>query len=498
MPTPDKLLRSVPALMFQGTGSDVGKSLLVAGLCRVFKNRGLTVRPFKPQNMSNNAAVTDDGGEIGRAQALQARAAGTPLSVHMNPVLLKPQTDVGAQVVVQGKVVGTAKARDYHDLKPKLLARVLESFTIVGEGADLVLIEGAGSPAEVNLRDGDIANMGFAEAANVPVILIADIDRGGVIASLVGTYEVMTEDERARVKGYVVNKFRGDPTLFDEGVRIITERTGWPCFGVVPYIAAAKRLPDEDAMALDGRGANEMISGNIKIAVPRLERIANFDDLDPLAAEADVSVVIVEAGDPISGDANVVLIPGSKATLSDLKHFRAQGWDIDLLAHHRRGGLVIGICGGYQMLGNRVEDPDGIEGPAGGLDGFGLLNISTILSGNKALRKIDGKDTQSGEVVTGYEMHIGDTNGPDTARPWLMLDDDRPDGACSADGRVMGAYVHGVFASDKFRAAFLSGLRSGRVSNLVYEADVEAALDELAAELAEHLDVDGLYKIYQS
>jgi len=484
--------------MFQGTGSDVGKSLLVAGLCRVFKNRGLTVRPFKPQNMSNNAAVTDDGGEIGRAQALQARAAGTPLSVHMNPVLLKPQTDVGAQVVVQGKVVGTAKARDYHDLKPKLLARVLESFTIVGEGADLVLIEGAGSPAEVNLRDGDIANMGFAEAANVPVILIADIDRGGVIASLVGTYEVMTEDERARVKGYVVNKFRGDPTLFDEGVRIITERTGWPCFGVVPYIAAAKRLPDEDAMALDGRGANEMISGNIKIAVPRLERIANFDDLDPLAAEADVSVVIVEAGDPISGDANVVLIPGSKATLSDLKHFRAQGWDIDLLAHHRRGGLVIGICGGYQMLGNRVEDPDGIEGPAGGLDGFGLLNISTILSGNKALRKIDGKDTQSGEVVTGYEMHIGDTNGPDTARPWLMLDDDRPDGACSADGRVMGAYVHGVFASDKFRAAFLSGLRSGRVSNLVYEADVEAALDELAAELAEHLDVDGLYKIYQS
>ncbi len=484
--------------MFQGTGSDVGKSLLVAGLCRVFKNRGLNVVPFKPQNMSNNAAVTDDGGEIGRAQALQARAAGVPLSVHMNPVLLKPQTDIGAQVVVQGKVEGTAKARDYHKLKPKLLARVLESFEIVAEDADLVLVEGAGSPAEVNLRDGDIANMGFAEAADVPVILVADIDRGGVIASLVGTHAVLSDDERARIKGYIINKFRGDPTLFDDGLKIIEEKTGWPCFGVVPHIAAARRLPEEDAMTLDHRRTAANEAGNIKIAVPRLSRIANFDDLDPLAAEPDVSVVIVNPGEVIPADADVVLIPGSKATLSDLKDFRQQGWDIDILAHHRRGGMVIGICGGYQMLGHRVEDPDGIEGPPGGADGLGLLDIATVMGGDKALRKVTGTVTGSGATIVGYEMHIGDTTGPDTERSWLMLEADRPDGACSVDGRVKGAYVHGLFSSDTFRHTFLADLRAGRSSIMAYETEIEVVLDELAGVLEKSIDVVALENFFSS
>ncbi|MEQ9361993.1 MAG: cobyric acid synthase, partial [Rhodospirillales bacterium] len=303
---PDAKGGPAKALMVQGTGSDVGKSLIVAGLCRLFANRGRAVRPFKPQNMSNNAAVTEDGGEIGRAQALQAQAARQPLSVHMNPVLLKPQTETGAQVVVHGKVRGNAKARDYHAMKPELLAAVLDSFAIVRDGADLVIVEGAGSPAEVNLRAGDIANMGFALAAQVPVVLVADIDRGGVIASLVGTWELMTEDERACVQGYVINKFRGDVTLFDDAIRIIQDRTGMRCFGVVPHFAPARLLPAEDAVTLDaGAGQQQTAPDRIRIAVPRLPRIANFDDLDPLNAEDGVEVVIVEAGAVIPGDADV-------------------------------------------------------------------------------------------------------------------------------------------------------------------------------------------------
>jgi adenosylcobyric acid synthase len=483
------------ALMFQGTGSDVGKSLLVAGLCRLFKNKGLAVQPFKPQNMSNNAAVTDDGGEVGRAQALQARAAGVPLSVHMNPVLLKPQTDIGAQVVIQGKVHGTAKARDFHKLKPKLISRVLESFEIIRNNADLVLVEGAGSPAEVNLRAGDIANMGFAEAADIPVILVADIDRGGVIASLVGTHAVLEKSERDRVKGFIINKFRGDTTLFEDGVRIIEKKTGWTCFGVVPFIEAARRLPEEDAMGLEGHKRKPAHIGAIKIAVPRLSRIANFDDLDPLIAEPDVDVLIIEPGSVIPADVDIILIPGSKATLSDLKDLRQHGWDIDILAHHRRGGMVIGICGGYQMLGKRIEDPNGIEGVPGGADGLGLLDITTIMTAQKNLQKVSGVEQSSNTPVIGYEMHIGDTSGPDAERPWLVLDDNRPDGARTIDGGVKGAYVHGLFASDKFRHSFLNEVRSDRYSVSSYEADVEAALDQLATALEKTLYIDGLKQL---
>jgi len=484
--------------MLQGTGSDVGKSLLVAGLGRAYVRRGLKVAPFKPQNMSNNAAVTVDSGstgEIGRAQALQARACRMAPSVHMNPVLLKPQSEVGAQVVVQGRVAGSASARDYHALKPTLLARVLESFRIVGRGVDLVLVEGAGSAAEVNLRAGDIANMGFAEAADVPVVLVGDIDRGGVIASLVGTWALLSDAERARTKGYVINKFRGDPKLFDDALTLIRERTGLTCFGVVPWFAPARLLPKEDAFALDNEARVPPKNGALKVAVPRLAHISNFDDLDPLAAEPDVSVDIVEAGRALPGDADLVLLPGSKATLADLAHLRVQGWDIDIAAHARRGGSVVGLCGGYQMLGTRVADPDGIEGPAGAAPGLGLLAVETVIAGEKTLRYATGVEAASGESVAGYEMHMGETTGPGLARPWLVLDGGRADGAVSADGRVMGAYLHGIFAADGFRRAFLKRLRGGYESGLAFEARIEATLDALADHLEAHLDLDRLLAV---
>ncbi len=487
---------NVPAIMFQGTGSDVGKSLLVAGLCRAFNRRGLTVRPFKPQNMSNNAAVTVDGGEIGRAQALQARAAGVQPSVHMNPVLLKPQSETGSQVVVQGKVEGTAKARDYHAMKPALMTRVLESFAIICAGADLVLVEGAGSAAEVNLRSGDIANMGFALAADVPVVLVGDIDRGGVIASFVGIHALISAQENALVHGFVVNKFRGDPSLFDSALELIEERTGYASFGVVPYFSDARLLPKEDAMALDNqvRDSNATDGLPIRIAVPRIPRIANFDDLDPLDGEPDVDVQIIEAGDVIPGDTDVVLLPGSKATLSDLSFLRAQGWDIDIAAHHRRGGLVVGLCGGYQMLGKSIADPDGIEGPPETCAGLGLLDMETIIGGEKTLVETEARENDGGKFVKGYEIHMGSSVGPDCARPWFTHADGRPEGACSGDGRVLGSYIHGMFAADEFRADFLARVCRGRQSDSAYEARIEQTLDTLADHLEVHMDLDGLLR----
>ena len=485
--------------MFQGTGSDVGKSLIVAGLARAYTRRGLKVMPFKPQNMSNNAAVTPDGGEIGRAQALQARAAGVATSVHMNPVLLKPQSETGAQVVVQGVVIGTARARDYYAMKRSLLPRVLESYAHITAHADLVLIEGAGSAAEVNLRDADIANMGFAEAADVPVILIGDIDRGGVIASIVGTHALVRASECARIKGYLINKFRGDISLFDPAIHIMTAKTGWPCFGVVPYCDAARALPKEDAMALDNAETTTSASERpLRVAVPRLSRIANFDDLDPLIAEPDVVVSVVEPGTAIPGNADLVLLPGSKSTVADLAFVRAQGWDVDILAHARRGGFVVGLCGGYQMLGHVVGDPDGIEGVPGALPGLGLLDVTTVMGGDKALQAVEGSEIESGAAVHGYEMHMGLTEGADCARAWLELEGGRAEGAMRADGRVFGSYVHGLFAADGFRAAFLKRLRGDWESSTAFEHGVEHALDALADHLEKHLDLDGLLKAARS
>ncbi len=479
--------------MLQGTGSDVGKSLLVAGLCRAYARRGLAVRPFKPQNMSNNAAVTADGGEIGRAQALQARACGVSASVDMNPVLLKPEGDRAAQVVVHGRVFGSARATAYHALKRRLLPKVLASFERLGAEADLVLVEGAGSAAEVNLREADIANMGFALAAGVPVVLVGDIDRGGVIASLVGTCELLSPAERNLLAGFVVNRFRGDPRLFESGLEAISARTGLACFGVVPYFADARRLPAEDAVALE-RGAEPRADRPIRIAFLQFARIANFDDLDPLAAEPDVALVPVRPGEAVPGDADLVILPGTKATLADLELLRAEGWDIDVLAHRRRGGLVLGLCGGYQMLGRRVADPNGVEGRPGAADGLGLLEVETVLAGDKTLRETSGVEIASGTPVRGYEIHIGRTEGPGLARPMLDLAAG-PDGAVSADGRVMGCYLHGLFASDPFRRAFLARIRAGREGGLAWDIEIERALDRLADHLEAHLDLDRLLEV---
>jgi adenosylcobyric acid synthase len=477
------------ALMFQGTGSDVGKSLIVAGLCRALANRGLSVRPFKPQNMSNNAAVTADGGEIGRAQALQTRACRVPPSVHMNPVLLKPQSDIGAQLVVLGRVVGNAAARDFQAMKPGLLGTVVASFERLKAECDIVLVEGAGSAAETNLRANDIANMGFARAANVPVILIGDIDRGGVIAQIVGTKAVIDPDDAAMVQGFLVNKFRGDPALFAPGMEDIARRTGWPALGLIPYFPEANRLPAEDAMALDARGA--ATAGDIHIAVPRLAHIANFDDLDPLKLEPSVRLTMIRPGEPLPGDAELVILPGSKATLADLADFRRNGWDIDLQAHVRRGGRVLGLCGGYQMLGRSVTDPDGIEGPPGRAAGLGLLDVETVLTGDKTLTEVTGTSVADNTPFHGYEMHIGRTTGPDCARPLLRFADGRLDGAVSSDGRIRATYVHGLFADDRQRAAWLDWL-GGKASELGYEAEVERVLDALAAHLEGCVSVDGL------
>ncbi len=480
----------VKSLMIQGAGSNVGKSMLVAGLCRAYLRRGLKVRPFKPQNMSNNAAVTVDGGEIGRAQALQARAAGLDPITDMNPVLLKPETETGAQVVLQGKRIATLKARDFSTMKQTLMPAVLESFHRLSKGADLMLVEGAGSPAEINLRKGDIANMGFAEAADVPVVLVGDIDRGGVIAQLVGSHAVLADADRDRIKAFIVNKFRGDVSLFDQGRVEIGKRTGWADIGVLPWFDDAWRLPAEDVLDIAStRG------GQFKIAVPRLSRIANFDDLDPLAAEPDVTVEIIEAGRPLPGDANLVLIPGTKSTIADLAYFRAQGWDIDLAAHVRRGGHVLGLCGGYQMLGRSIIDAQGIEGQAGQFDGLGLLDVVTEMSPQKHLEITDATYLPTGDVLRGYEIHIGTTSGPDQTRAWLGING-KSGGAASADGRIMGCYMHGIFAADGFRAAYLRSLGLGGGTEAInYEEGIETTIDALSMHLEKHLDLDGLVKI---
>jgi adenosylcobyric acid synthase len=479
------------ALMLQGTGSDVGKSVLVAGLCRALTNRGLRVRPFKPQNMSNNAAVTADGGEIGRAQALQALACRVAPHTDMNPVLLKPQADRTSQLVVNGKVRGTLHAGNFREARKSLLGEVLASYHRLAAACDLVLVEGAGSPAEINLRAGDIANMGFARAANVPVILVGDIDRGGVIAAVVGTRAVLDPEDAAMIRGFLINKFRGDPALFTDGYAQIEEQSGWRGYGLIPWLSGAARLPSEDAVVLERHRHAD--SGRVLIACPMLPRIANFDDLDPLKLEPEVTLAMIPPGQPLPGDAALVILPGSKATIADLAAFRAQGWDIDLLAHHRRGGAVLGICGGYQMLGRTIADPHGIEGPPGSAPGLGLLAVDTELTRDKALRPAHG--TALGADIHGYEMHMGVTTGPDTEAPFAVLDSGN-DGAVARGGRVLGTYLHGLFASTDLRRALLAriGITSAGAD---YATSVDAALDAIAAELETHVDIPALIALAQ-
>ncbi|MEM8712675.1 MAG: cobyric acid synthase [Planctomycetota bacterium] len=493
------------ALMLQGTGSDVGKSVLVAALCRSARRRGLRVAPFKPQNMSNNAAACPGGGEIGRAQALQAMAAGEAIQVDFNPVLLKPQSDRLAQVVVHGRAVATVEAREYFASPHRLLDAVMESFGRLQSAYDLVIVEGAGSPAEINLRARDIANMGFARHADVPVCLVGDIDKGGVIASLVGTQAVLDPDDAAMIRGFLVNKFRGDPTLFTDGVTAIEERTGWPCFGVVPWLHALQRLPSEDGVALEspeppvrqGEGTDVALQP-LRIAAPMLSRMANFDDADPLRVEPGVAFEWVKPGQPIPRDADAVILFGTKSTVGDLEFMRAQGWDVDLMAHARTGGRVLGICGGYQLLGKRIHDPDGVDGEPGTVEGLGLLDVETRMRADKEVAQVVGRCAASAAAVAGYEIHVGETTGPDTVRPMFYLEetaDGRParhDGARSAGGRIEGGYVHGAFTSDGFRAEWLRRAGGSPDPSLHHGASVEAALDELCDGFEEAVNVEQL------
>ena len=476
--------------MLQGTGSDVGKSVLTAALCRIARNRGLRVAPFKPQNMSNNAAACSDGGEIGRAQALQAMAAGLEPQTDFNPVLLKPETDRAAQIVVHGKALRSMDAASYMAGRDQLLGAVMESFERLTATYDLVLVEGAGSPAEINLRQRDIANMGFARSAGVPVCLIGDIERGGVIASLVGTKAVLADDDAAMIRSFLVNKFRGDPRLFDAGVVEIEQRTGWPCLGVIPWLSAASHLPAEDAVILD---QHESKSGKgLRIVAPMLSRIANFDDADPLRLEPGIDFQWVPPGRPIPRSADIVILFGTKSTLGDLEFLRAQGWHHDILAHARSGGRILGICGGYQMLGNRILDPEGIDGMPGEVAGLGLLDVETRMSPDKHITTKSGQCVQSGESVSGYEIHAGSTYGPDTERPVFRLGG-HPDGARSADGRIEGTYLHASFVQDDFRRSWLARAGALPCAPLSYTAEVDRALDALAAEVEAAVDIDTLF-----
>ncbi len=477
---------TVKAIMIMGTGSDVGKSLLVAGLARAFARRGLRVAPFKPQNMSNNAAVTSDGGEIGRAQALQARAAKVPATIHMNPVLLKPESETGAQVIVQGKRVATLKAREFFATRQKYMPAILESFNHLAQNHDLILVEGAGSPAETNLREGDLANMGFAEAANIPALLVGDIHRGGVIASLIGTLNVLNGQDQNRIKGFIINKFHGDPNLFDEGKTYIESRLKLPCLGVIPHFSNAHKLPAEDAVALEDMAATS--SKTINIYVLRLPRIANFDDLDPLRLEEGVAVHFLHDGQPIPADANLVIIPGSKSTMADLATLKAYGWDIDLKAHVRRGGKVLGLCGGFQMLGTKIHDPESLEGTTPRVSGLGLLNVETTLQVHKTTTQTQAIHALSGQLINAYEIHLGKTTGPDCERLFAQTQNG-PEGAMSESGNVIGTYLHGCFSNDGFRQAFLRNL-GAKSFGLAYDQTIETTLDELADHLEKHLDVD--------
>ncbi len=484
--------------MVQGTGSNVGKSMLVAGLCRHFTNQGLTVRPFKPQNMSNNAAVTKDGGEIGRAQALQALACKTDPTIHMNPVLLKPEGECGSQVIVQGKRLGSYKAKDFYTLKKSLMPKVLESFEHLKKQADLIIVEGAGSASEINLRENDIANMGFAEAANIPVILAADIDRGGVLASIVGTHALLPENEIDLIKGYIINKFRGDPTLFTSAEELITEKTGWPSLGVCPWFQKANLLPAEDSQDLEHSSKiNKSNKKQIKIAVPVLPRIANFDDLDPLSAEPNVDLKLVKQGDLIPDDTDLIILTGSKATIADLEALYKEGWHIDIATHARKGTYILGLCGGYQMLGKMIKDPEGLEGNPREIEGLKLLEIETTLETNKTLTQVTAEFLETNSNLSAYEMHMGKTKGLDTNRPLFKIKNNETqlEGAQNASGKIMGTYLHGLFQSDEFRKNFLQKICENFESQTAYSTSIETTLDELADHINSHLNIEVIEKL---
>lgn len=462
------------SLMVQGTTSDAGKTTVVAALCRLLARQGVNVVPFKPQNMSLNSAVTTDHGEIGRAQALQAFAAGLLPHTDMNPVLLKPSSDTGAQVIIQGKVHATMDARAYHQYKTVAMEAVLESYHRLVQQYDTVLVEGAGSPAEVNLRDNDIANMGFAEAVDCPVILVADIDRGGVFAHLVGTLACLSKTEQARIIGFVINRFRGDISLLKPGIDWLEAETGKPVLAVLPFLKGLY-LDAEDAVE-----SNQQTQGKFRVVVPVFPRISNHTDFDALRANPEIDLCFVREGQPIP-TADLIILPGSKSTRHDLAWLIAQGWDKAIKKHLRYGGKLIGICGGFQMLGRTVSDPLGLEGAAGVSNGLSLLELETELIENKRLLQVSGYCTFAPAKVSGYEIHMGISTGAALAKPAFYIGE-RPEGTISEDGQVLGTYLHGIFDESEAQIGLLdwAGLKTTCAINL---ADLrEASLNRIATE----------------
>ncbi|OJS98314.1 cobyric acid synthase [Marinobacter nauticus] len=488
----------MPTLMVQGTTSDAGKTTVVAALCRWLAREGVSVAPFKPQNMALNSAVTVDGGEIGRSTALQALACGLEPHSDMNPVLLKPQSDCGAQIILRGKVHGNMDALDYHAYKAEAMASVLASWQALGERYDVIIAEGAGSPAEINLRANDIANMGFAEAADCPVLLVGDIDKGGVFAQLVGTLALISESEQARTAGFIINRFRGDIALLEPGLDWLAEHTGKPVFGVLPYLHGLV-IDSEDSVSAAGTSE----AGALKVVVPVLPRISNHNDFDPLRLHPGVALVFVGPDESIP-PADLIILPGSKSTRHDLQWLKQQGWPEAIRRHLRYGGKLLGICGGFQMLGLRVEDPDGLEGEVGNTEGLALFEMVTRMVSGKQLRQVTGRlspeVTRSGvtATMTGYEMHNGVTEGPALARPLAELDG-RPDGAVSADGQVAGTYVHGLFDEPAACDAILcwAGLNTENARSVDYQSHRLQQLDRLADQVEQCLDTDRLRSLLQ-
>lgn len=475
------------AIMVQGTTSDAGKSVICAGLCRVLSRRGITVAPFKPQNMALNSAVTIDNGEIGRAQAVQAQACGIPPHSDMNPVLLKPNTDIGAQVIVHGKVLQDMDAATYHNHKPKLLEDIMASFDRLQSQYQAVVVEGAGSPAEINLRDNDVANMGFAERADCPVIIVADIDRGGVFAHLYGTLALLSESEQERVAGFVINRFRGDIKLLESGLDWLEEKTGKPVLGVLPYLHGL-HLEAEDAV--EEQQLNETSENTLKVVVPVISRMSNHTDFDALRLNPAVDVKFVWKGEQLP-PCDLIILPGSKNTRSDLAFIRENGWDRDVLRHLRFGGKVIGICGGYQMLGKAIHDPEGIEGHPGTSEGFGLLNLETTLEPEKQLKRVEGVLNLPGQKeakITGYEIHAGTTTGSSLENPVIALSA-HDDGVISEDGLVLGSYLHGLFDHPEACKALLQWAGLSQVTVPDYDAIREEGIDRIADAIEESVDM---------
>jgi len=500
-------------LMIQGTSSDAGKSTVVAGLCRLLKRRGISVAPFKPQNMALNSAVTVDGGEIGRAQAVQAQACGIEPHTDMNPVLLKPNSDSGSQIIIHGHAVAEMNAREYHAYKPKAMEAVLESYHRLQQQYDVVLVEGAGSPAEINLRENDIANMGFSEAVNCPVLLVADIERGGVFAQLVGTLEMLSKAEQKSIVGMVINRFRGDVSLLESGIDWLQERVKKPVLGVLPYLHEL-HLEAEDSLNLHNHSIsskNVSASDTLRIVVPRLPRLSNHTDFDPLGLQEQVELLFIGAGETIP-PADLIILPGSKCVRSDLKWLRDNGWESAIQRHLRYGGKLLGICGGFQMLGQAIHDPAGIESAPGSSEGLGLLQLETTLEADKQLCNVKGrllldallKDASltgsslkgssfiKNVVISGYEIHAGRTSGAALSRPLIQLDgqlDGRNDGAISEDRQVIGTYLHGLFELKPGCEALLRWAGLTQPKMIDYHARREADINRLADTLEEYLDM---------